>query len=79
MGIRDGVGDLQGVEAPIHLVSAQKDARNEYKPLEFTKRRGSTRAGEERAQRKVGEDTIDLKRESPWDRKVPGHRSRSTG
>ena len=43
-------GDCQGVEAPWPLVSAQKDAKNNYKPPEYIKIWGSTRAGEEGGQ-----------------------------
>ena len=73
------MGDCQGVEAPWPLVSAQKDAKNKYKSLEDTKRKGSTRAGEEGARRTGGQDTRDLRRKYPWERQVPDRRLRPAG
>ena len=62
--IRDGTSDCQGVEAPWTFVSAQKDAKNSYKPPEGIKRWGSTRAGEEGEQIKGGEKTRDQRLET---------------
>ena len=45
VGTRDGAGNIQGVEMPWPLISAQKGAKK-YKPMKDIKRCVSTGAGE---------------------------------
>ena len=78
-GTKNGASDHWGMEASWPLVSAQKDAKNECKPPEGIERWGSTRSGEEGAQRTGGKDTSDLRRKYHQEQQGSGFWSRLAG